>query len=222
MTFTSGIGVNTRWLGWGCGFLDVDNDGWLDILLVNGHVYPEVEKLTTEAGYAQRKVLYRNLRDRTFMDITEKIGGALIEPTASRGCAFGDFDNDGDLDVVIDPVNDVPVLMRCDAQNDGNNWVAVRAIGVKSNRSGIGASSKCLTGDRTQNGRSSQRRQLLLAERSARAFRPGQGERRSRQLKYAGRAVRWILINDLNANQSVQIKEGAGIVKPTAVRKEAP
>ena len=60
MTFTSGIGVNTRWLGWGCGFVDFDNDGWLDIFLVNGHVYPEVEKLTTEAGYPQRKVLYRN------------------------------------------------------------------------------------------------------------------------------------------------------------------
>ena len=138
VTFTAGIGVNTRWLGWGCGFGDFDNDGWLDIFLVNGHVYPEVEKLTTEAGYAQRKVLYRNLRDGNFADLTTQLGGALMEPTASRGCAFGDYDNDGDLDVVINPVNDAPALLRTDTKTQ-NNWLAVRTIGVKSNRSGIGA-----------------------------------------------------------------------------------
>lgn len=151
VTFASGIGLNTRWLGWGCGFFDPDNDGWLDILLVNGHVYPEVEKLTTEAGYPQRKVLYRNLRNKSFQDITEKIGGALMEPTSSRGCAFGDFDNDGDVDVVINPVNDSPVLMRLDTPEESkNNWIAVKAVGTKSNRSGIGARIKCVTEERTQ------------------------------------------------------------------------
>lgn len=153
VTFAGGIGLNTRWLGWGCGFFDPDNDGWLDILLVNGHVYPEVEKLTTEAGYPQRKVLYRNLRNKSFQDVTEKIGGALMEPTASRGCAFGDFDNDGDVDVVINPVNEAPVLMRLDTpltKDAGNNWIAVKTVGSKSNRSGIGARIKCVTEDRTQ------------------------------------------------------------------------
>ena len=153
VTFATGIGLNTRWLGWGCGFFDPDNDGWLDILLVNGHVYPEVTKLTTEAGYAQRKVLYRNLRNKTFQDVTEKIGGALIEPTAGRGCAFGDFDNDGDVDVVINPVNESPVLMRLDSpapKDGGNNWIAVKAIGAISNRSGIGARVTCITDDQTQ------------------------------------------------------------------------
>lgn len=153
VTFGSGIGLNTRWLGWGCGFFDPDNDGWLDILLVNGHVYPEVEKLTTEAGYPQRKVLYRNLRNKSFQDVTEKIGGALMEPTSSRGCAFGDFDNDGDVDVVINTVNDSPVLMRLDTpapKDGGNNWIAVKTIGTKSNRSGIGARIKCITDEATQ------------------------------------------------------------------------
>ncbi|HMV85027.1 MAG TPA: CRTAC1 family protein [Blastocatellia bacterium] len=153
VTFAGGIGLNTRWLGWGCGFFDPDNDGWLDILLVNGHVYPEVEKLTTEAGYPQRKVLYRNLRNKSFQDVTEKIGGALLEPTAGRGCAFGDFDNDGDVDVVINPVNDSPVLMRLDTpppKDAGNNWITVKTVGAKSNRSGIGARIKCVTEDRTQ------------------------------------------------------------------------
>lgn len=151
VTFASGIGLNTRWLGWGCGFFDPDNDGWLDILLVNGHVYPEVEKLTTEAGYPQRKVLYRNLRNKSFQDITEKIGGALMEPTSSRGCAFGDFDNDGDVDVVINSVNDSPVLMRLDTPAESkNNWIAVKAVGTKSNRSGIGARIKCVTDEQMQ------------------------------------------------------------------------
>ena len=73
-TFASGIGVNTRWLGWGVGFVDLDNDGWLDLFLVNGHVYPEVEQLKTEAGYKQRKVVYRNLRNGRFEDVTDALG----------------------------------------------------------------------------------------------------------------------------------------------------
>ena len=145
-TFPAGIGINTRWLGWGCGFVDVDNDGWLDIFLVNGHVYPEVEKLTTEAGYAQRKIVYRNLRNGRFEDVTDKIGGATMVPTPSRGCAFGDFDNDGDVDVIVNPVNAVPELLRAESSNQ-NSWVAVRTIGVKSNRNGIGARVTCVDGD---------------------------------------------------------------------------
>ena len=66
--------MNTRWLGWGVGFLDLDNDGWLDLFLVNGHVYPEVEQLKTEAGYKQRKVVYRNLGNGRFADVTERSG----------------------------------------------------------------------------------------------------------------------------------------------------
>jgi hypothetical protein len=149
VTFPAGIGVNTRWLGWGAGFVDIDNDGWLDIFLVNGHVYPEVEKLTTEAGYAQRKVLYQNLANGKFADISDKIGGAVIEPTPARGLAFGDYDNDGDTDILINPVNALPELIRVDA-NTGNNWLRVKTIGAKANRNGIGARIKCVTADGAQ------------------------------------------------------------------------
>ena len=86
----------------------MDNDGWPDILICNGHVYPEVEQLKTEAGYAQRKLLYRNLRNRRFEDISEQAGPGISAPAASRGCAFGDFDNDGDIDIVVNTVNDFP------------------------------------------------------------------------------------------------------------------
>jgi enediyne biosynthesis protein E4 len=219
VTFTSGIGINTRWLGWGCGFLDFDNDSWLDIFLVNGHVYPEVEKLTTEAGYPQRKVLYQNLRNGNFKDITEKVGGALIEPTASRGSAFGDFDNDGDLDIVINPVNDFPVLLRCDAKT-GNNWIEVRTIGVKSNRSGIGARIRVSTDDRAQ----------IDEARSGGSY-YSQNDLRvhfglGKAAKVKAIEVRWPsgivdTIGETAANQVVFIKEGAGIFKP-AVKKEIP
>jgi hypothetical protein len=143
-TFTAGLGLYTKYLGWGCGFFDFDNDGWPDILICNGHVYPEVEQLKTEAGYAQRKLLYRNLRNGRFEDVSMLAGSGISEPLASRGCAFGDFDNDGDLDMVINPVNDFPQLVRCDSHT-GNNWIKVRTIGTKSNRSGIGARLKCVT-----------------------------------------------------------------------------
>jgi len=143
-TFTAGLGRHTQYLGWGCGFFDFDNDGWPDILICNGHVYPEVEQLTTEAGYPQRKLLYRNLRDGRFEDVSMNAGPGISAPSPSRGCAFGDFDNDGDLDVVINCVNDYPQLLRCDSSLK-NNWIKIRTLGTKSNRSGIGARLRCVT-----------------------------------------------------------------------------
>lgn len=216
VTFMAGIGLNTRWLGWGCGWLDFDNDSWLDILLVNGHVYPEVEKLTTEAGYPQRKVLYQNLRNGTFADITEKIGGAILESTASRGCAFGDYDNDGDVDVVINPVNDTPVLMRCDSITD-NNWLTIRALGTKSNRSGIGAriQLKIETEDK-------QLRTLIDEVRSGGSY-YSQNDLRAhfglgKGAKVKTMEVKWPsgtvdTMSDVAVNQVIYVKEGSGIIK---------
>jgi len=143
-TFPAGLGRHTQYLGWGCGFFDFDNDGWADILICNGHVYPEVEQLRTEAGYAQRKLLYRNLRDGKMEDVSLEAGPGISAPSASRGCAFGDFDNDGDLDFVVNCVNELPQLIRCDSRRK-DNWIKIRAIGTKSNRSGIGARILCVT-----------------------------------------------------------------------------
>jgi hypothetical protein len=143
-TFTAGLGRHTQFLGWGCGFFDMDNDGWPDILICNGHVYPEVEQLKTEAGYPQQKLLYKNLRNGRFDDVSLRAGPGISVPVASRGCAFGDFDNDGDIDVIVNTVNDYPQLLRCDSSRS-NNWLKVRTIGTKSNRSGIGARLRCVT-----------------------------------------------------------------------------
>jgi hypothetical protein len=147
-TFQTGLGKNTRFLGWGVGFIDLDNDGLPDIFICNGHVYPEVGE-NTESSYRERKVLYRNLGNGSFDDISLTSGPGILEKVAGRGCAFGDFDNDGDIDVLVNCVNDVPQLLRCD-QSSGNNWVKIKAVGTKSNRSGIGARIVCKAGGRRQ------------------------------------------------------------------------
>jgi hypothetical protein len=148
-TFAAGIGVNTRWLGWGVGFLDLDRDGWLDLFLVNGHVYPEVEQLKTEAGYKQRKIVYRNLANGRFADITERLGAAITKPRAGRGAAFADLDNDGDTDIVVNNMHDRPDFYRLDSQAP-RHWLTVRLVGVRSNRSAIGARVRVTAGGAVQ------------------------------------------------------------------------
>jgi hypothetical protein len=137
-TYLSGLGVNTRFLGWGVGFFDMDNDGWPDLLMSNGHVYPEVEGTNVDAPYAQHKYLYRNLRNGQFEEVTAEAGPGINASAAARGTAFGDFDNDGDFDIVVNCVNNVPQLIRCDSTT-GRNWIKIRTVGTKSNRTGIGA-----------------------------------------------------------------------------------
>lgn len=144
-TFQAGLGRNTRFLSWGVGFLDFDNDGWPDILICNGHVYPEVGETDVESGYRERKELYRNLGNGKFADVSMDAGPGILEKVPGRGCAFGDFDNDGDVDVLVNCINDVPQLLRCD-QTGKTNWLKVKTVGVKSNRSGIGARVICTSG----------------------------------------------------------------------------
>ncbi len=137
-TYLSGLGINTRYLGWGVGFVDFDNDGWLDIFISNGHVYPEVDSSHLDAPYAEHKYVYRNLRTGQFEEVTGQAGTGMTDAVPARGCAFGDFDNDGDMDVVVNCVNAPPQLLRCDATIQ-RNWIKLRLVGTKSNRSGIGA-----------------------------------------------------------------------------------
>jgi hypothetical protein len=213
VTFTAGIGVNTRYLGWGCVFVDFDNDGWLDIFLVNGHVYPEVEKLTTEAGYPQRKVLYQNQRNGSFKDVAEKIGGPLMEPTAGRGAAFGDFDNDGDVDVVINPVNDFPLLLRTDSVTN-NNWISIKLIGAKSNRDGVGARIKVEAGGRTQIGEVRSGGSYYSQNDMRVHFGLGKATKaQTIEARWPSGAVD--TLTDVAAGQVVFIKEGAGQIKPS-------
>jgi len=226
-TFTAGLGAHTQFLGWGCGFFDMDNDGWPDILICNGHVYPEVEQLKTEAGYAQRKLLYQNLHNGHFADISFQVGPGISEPSTSRGAAFGDFDNDGDIDIVVNCVNDYPQLLRCDSKL-ANNWIKVRTIGTKSNRSGIGARLACVS---QVPGESKPHRQID-------EVRSGGGYFSQNDLRVhfgLGKAekvdlleIRWPsgqidTIKNVKPNQLIYVKEGEGITRtvefPKATRK---
>jgi enediyne biosynthesis protein E4 len=216
-TFTGGLGAHTQFLGWGCGFFDMDNDGWPDILICNGHVYPEVEQLKTEAGYPQRKLLYRNLRNGHFEDVSMNAGAGLSTPYASRGCAFGDFDNDGDLDIVVNTINDYPQLIRCDSRLS-NNWIKVKTIGTRSNRSGIGARLKCITRLPGQEKPHSQIDEVrsggsYISQNDLRVhFGIGKAE------KIELLEIRWPsgqvdTLKDVKPNQQIFVEEGKGIVR---------
>ena len=137
-TYPGGLGVNTRLLGWGVGFFDMDNDGWLDVLMSNGHVYPEVNRSKADLKYAEHKYLYRNLRNGRFEEVTSQGGPGIMEDAPARGCAFGDYNNDGNMDVAVNCINAVPQLLRCDSTLQ-RNWIKIRLVGTKSNRTGIGS-----------------------------------------------------------------------------------
>ncbi len=137
------------YVGWGCGFLDYDNDGWLDLMAVNGHVYPQLAEAKLKIAYAQRKLFYRNNRNGTFAEIGADAGPAMNEPSVSRGAAFGDLDNDGDIDVVINNLDGAPTLLRNDGGNR-NNFLVANLIGGKSNRSAFGARVRVVAGDLVQ------------------------------------------------------------------------
>jgi len=216
-TFPAGLGRHTQFLGWGVGFFDFDNDGWPDILICNGHVYPEVEQLRTEAGYAQRKLLYHNMHNSHFADVSEAAGPAISEPSASRGCAFGDFDNDGDIDFVINCVNDVPRLVRCDSTLK-HNWIKVRTIGTKSNRSGIGARLRCVAQIPGESKPHSQIDEVrsgggYFSQSDLRVhFGIGKAEKVDLlEIKWPSGAVD--TLKDIKPNQVIYVKEGEGIIR---------
>ncbi len=138
-TWASGIGEATvRSLGWATAFADFDRDGWLDLFFVNGHVYPEVDQHGLDEAYAQRSLLFLNRRDRTFAAATLTAGPALAATRAGRGAAFGDYDDDGDVDVLIANVNSAPSLLRNESPS-GGHWLSVRLAGRRANRDGLGA-----------------------------------------------------------------------------------
>ena len=143
------LGVETRFIGWGAGIVDLDNDGYPDLFLVTGSVYPELEaKLPAYPAKTPREV-FRNLGNGRFEELIEEAGPGVAEPHISRGCAFGDFDNDGDIDVLIVNMNEPPSLLRNDT-GAGNHWLKLKLVGTKSNRGAIGARVTCHYGGKKQ------------------------------------------------------------------------
>jgi enediyne biosynthesis protein E4 len=149
VTFGAGIGVNSGYVAWGCGFIDYDNDGWPDILQVNGHVYPEIDTYNFDQKFKNPRLVYKNLGDGRFKDVSSQMGPGISEHFSSRGAAFGDYDNDGAMDALILNMNDLPSLLR----NDGGskqNWIKLKLVGTKCNRTAIGARVRVFTGKHIQ------------------------------------------------------------------------
>ena len=145
-----GITLPTRAvLSFGGGFFDYDNDGWLDLFIANGHVYPEIEQVSPEIRYKQINTLFHNDGQGKFVDVTRSSGEGLQTPSVGRGVAFADFDNDGFMDLVVANNNDPPLLLHNGGGN-GNHFVSFKLLGTKSNRDAMGARLKLTAGGITQ------------------------------------------------------------------------
>lgn len=149
VTFAAGLGLHTQYLGWGTMFFDFDNDGWPDLLLVNGHVYPEVDRHHLGSSYQEPKILYHNNGDSTFADVSAQAGEGIAASTAARGLAIGDLWNDGRLSAVISNMNAHPALLANEIKT-ANHWIAFRTLGTTSNRDGIGAKITLFANSRSQ------------------------------------------------------------------------
>jgi hypothetical protein len=210
VTLRAGLGVETRFVCWGTGIVDLDNDGLPDLFFSSGMVYPEPEKSLSDAAYKTPPVIYRNLGGGKFEELLDQAGPALAEAHASRGVAFGDFDNDGDIDILVINVNQPPSLLRNDTTG-GNHWLKVLLEGTKSNRSAIGAQVVASYGDRRQ-------AQAVLAQSSYlsasdRRLHFGLGSATGADLE-----IRWPSggverIADVGADRLVVVREGSGIVR---------
>jgi hypothetical protein len=206
VSYEAGVAmISLPYVGWGTKFFDFDNDGWVDLFVANGHAYPQRDR------YRQRKLLHRNNRDGTFSEVAAQYGSALMEERASRGTAFGDIDNDGDVDIVVNDLDSAPQLLRNDGGNK-NNWIIVKTIGTKSNRDGIGARVKVVSGELTQIDEVRSGGSYISQNDLKLHF--GLEKRASVDLIQ----VRWPsgtvdTLNNVTVNKVVTVKEGKGLVQ---------
>jgi hypothetical protein len=209
VTIHSGLGVETRYVGWGAGIVDLDNDGLPDLFVATGSVYPEVEKKVPAYPFRTPRLVFRNLGEGRFEELIEEAGPGVSDVHASRGCAFGDFDNDGDVDVLVWNMNEPPSLVRNDLSGR-NHWLKVLLIGVRSNRSAIGARVTARYGNRIQSQEVSAQSSFYSVNDRRLHF--GLGNEAVAHL-----SVRWTngateIVPDVPADQLVVIREGAGII----------
>ncbi len=208
-TSSSRVGVETRYVCWGAGIVDLDNDGLPDLAMTTGHVYPEVERKLPQYPNKTPRAVFRNLGQGVFEELVEAAGPGVGAAHCSRGCAFGDFDNDGDVDILIINLNEPPSLLRNDLSGKGY-WIKVKLEGVKSNRSAIGARVVVRYGGKMQ-------AQAVLSQSS---FFSCNDPRLHFGLGTSSLAVIDVYwpnglhetFNKISTNQLITIKEGVGLV----------
>ena len=216
-SMAAGLNVVTNYVQWGIGLVDFDNDTWPDLFYVTGHLYPELDRANPNYPYRGPRVLFRNLGNGKFEHITSSCGPGLTDRHSSRGCAFGDFDNDGDMDILVMNMNEPPSLIRADVDSR-NHWLKVKLIGTVSNRTAIGARVRVRSGgSRLQ----AQEVQSQSSYYSVNDFRLHFGLAAS--TKADSVEVRWPsgkvdVFRDVAADKLVVIREGDGIVKMAALK----
>jgi enediyne biosynthesis protein E4 len=209
VTIHAGLGVETRFVGWGDGIVDLDNDGLPDIFWVTGTTFPEVERKHPEFPHKTPRVLFRNLGGGRFEQLQEGVGEAIAEAHASRGVAFGDFDNDGDLDILIMNINEPPSLLRNDVSGTAH-WLKVKLVGTRSNKSAIGAVVTAVYGGRRQSQAVMASSSYLSA--SDRRLHFGLGAVATADLEIVWPSGGRESLKGLRADRLITVKEGAGVV----------
>jgi hypothetical protein len=218
VTNSSGLGVETRYISWGAGMFDFDNDGHPDLFWVTGSVYPEVEKVLPNYPFKSSRILFRNLKNGRFEELLEQAGPGVIAAHASRGCAFGDFDNDGDIDMLIMNLNEPPSLLRNDVKG-ANHWIKVKLIGVKSNRSAIGARVTAHYGGKVQAQEVMSQSSFYSANDLRLHFGLGDVSKVDLDIRWPnGRLEK---LATLAANHLFTIREGEGVIKSETFPKRA-
>ena len=213
VTFSSGIAVNTRYVAWGCGFVDYDNGGWADIIQINGHVYPQIDAQDMGQTYKNPRLVYRNLRNGQFKDVSAEMGPGIAERHSSRGAAFGDYDNDGDIDVLVLNMGELPSLLRNDG-GDKQNWIKIKLLGTKCNRTAIGARVRVVTGDHKQMDEVHSASSVMSQGDLRLHFGIGKSETVDLiEVKWPT-TQKFERFTNVKANQILIIREGSGIVTP--------
>ncbi len=209
-TVSAGFGVETRYVCWGTGFQDLDNDGLPDVFVATGGIFPEVEKKLPEYPHKTPRFIFRNLGDGRFEELIDEAGPAIPSLHASRGVAFGDFDNDGDVDILIMNQNEPPSLLRNDVTGN-NHWLKVKLDGVKSNRSAIGARVVARYGGRVQAQEVLSQSSYLSVNDRRLHFGLGAAETADLEIRWPNGNIE--TVTKVAADQLVTIREGAGVIQ---------
>jgi hypothetical protein len=210
VSLVSGIAAERRFVSWGAGMFDLDNDGWPDIFYVTGNVYPELERVFSKFPARSQPIVFRNLGNGRFAQLGQEAGPALAARHCSRGCAFGDFDNDGDLDILVMNQNEPPSLIRNDAPT-GNHWLKVRLEGTKSNRSAIGARVLVRYGGKVQAQEVMSQSSYCSVNDPRLHFGLGPATSADVEVRWPSELVE--SFKSVAANQLVTLREGVGQVK---------
>src|SRR5215471_7644574 len=210
VTIRSGLAVETRYVGWGTGMVDLDNDGLLDLFVVTGTVYPEVEKKLPTYPFRTPRLVFRNLGDGRFEELIEEAGPGVSDVHSSRGCAFGDFDNDGDIDILVWNMNEPPSLLRNDLAGNGH-WLKVQLVGVRSNRSAIGARVTVRYGNKQQAQEVSAQSSFYSVNDRRLHFGLGPETTAHLTIRWPNGALE--TIPNVSVNQLVVVRESAGITR---------